>query len=142
MRELAPLLGRSPRAVKRFINVYQFLRLTMTSDGSPSDAPDGLPQSGLLLLLAILNGVPSLAPFILDHIESAKPGTSIKALVTSLNSVHGLRDSTRWAGIRPIVDGFVTQHGGTWTLITLQQCAVRARYFSFLPYYSQTSLLD
>lgn len=65
--DLAPLLGRSPRTLKRFVNVYRLIRVGLSPWDREiflSDAP-GLPDyRAVLLLLAIDTGAPKVAtPF-------------------------------------------------------------------------------
>jgi hypothetical protein len=75
--DLAPLLGRSPRTLKRFVNVYRLIRVGLSPWDREiflSDA-HGLPDyRAVLLLLAIDTGAPKVAlPFfnaIREHMSS------------------------------------------------------------------------
>jgi predicted nucleic acid-binding Zn-ribbon protein len=62
--DLAPLLGRSPRTLKRFVNVYRLIRVGLSPwerDLFLSDA-HGLPDyRAVLLLLAVDTGAPKVA---------------------------------------------------------------------------------
>jgi hypothetical protein len=137
LADVAPLLGRSPRTVRRFVTVYRFLRAT--APGRPKEhAPArwSAPDSELaVLLLALVHGVPKIAPAICNHIASARPGTPIGALFTSLDAATGVRDTVDWRRIKGSVEEFVDKHKGhDWNIDRLQYWAERARQFSFLSY--------
>lgn len=69
---LAPLLARSPRTLKRFVNVYRLLKASL-----PPEEQDGFldkgdnaiaPYQAVLLLLAIVTGLPDVSGAILDRL--------------------------------------------------------------------------
>jgi hypothetical protein len=64
MSELAPLLGRSPRTLKRFVNVYRLIKIGLSPYERLFFLRDtgGLPDfQAVLTLLAIDTGAPSVA---------------------------------------------------------------------------------
>jgi hypothetical protein len=67
MAELAPLLGRSPRTLKRFVNVYRLIKVGLSAYERHvflSDAGTVPDYRAVLCLLAIDTGAPQLArPF-------------------------------------------------------------------------------
>jgi hypothetical protein len=77
MEKLAPLLGRSPRALKRFVNVYRLLKASLRSeelDGFLEPAAGGgPPYQDVLLLLALVTGLPDLSDALLDVLVGATP---------------------------------------------------------------------
>jgi len=61
---LAPLLGRSPRVLKRFVNVYRLLKASLSSEEEDGflDADGGIaPFEAVLFLLALVTGLPDLS---------------------------------------------------------------------------------
>jgi hypothetical protein len=73
MAQLAPIIGRSPRATKRFVNVYRLLKAAVPADtldafvgslAAPGDfrAP--------MLLLAVTTGLPMLTPHLFHDIAA------------------------------------------------------------------------
>jgi hypothetical protein len=65
MADFAPLLGRSPRALKRFVNVYRLIKATLTPYERRVFLNDGetLPNyRAVLFLLAVDTGAPMAAP--------------------------------------------------------------------------------
>jgi hypothetical protein len=66
MQQAAPLLGDTPRAVRRFANVYPLVRSVGHGHGWPP------PTGGqIIILLAIATGMPQLATIMLPRIEQA-----------------------------------------------------------------------
>src|SRR5262249_44582776 len=66
--QVSPLVSATPRAVKRFINVYLLVRSVGRGRGWP------LPERGqLALLLAIAHGLPELADHLLPRLATVEP---------------------------------------------------------------------
>ncbi len=78
MLTLAPIIGRSPRAVKRFINCYRLAKAMLDPGTLESFAP-GLPGSSesraTMFLLAAVCGAPEVATPLLDVLERTSAGT-------------------------------------------------------------------
>lgn len=76
---LAPLLGNTPRAIKRFVNVYQLLKiLRLSRAASESDFP---PDNEIAaFLLAIEESLPRLSREIINE-ASNYPGLTLDALL-------------------------------------------------------------
>jgi hypothetical protein len=118
MSDLAPLLGRSPRTLKRFVNVYRLIRVGL----SPWDRQlflvdtHGLADYRIvLLLLAIDTGAPSIAATFLStmrrlafrgFVESSKSGRektlepTISNLVELLGQNEATSTSVEWYRVR------------------------------------------
>ncbi len=70
IEDISGLIGATPRAVKRFINVYLLLKSVGRSRGWP------LPEQGqVAVLLAIATGLPDLASDLLPSLAAAQPQT-------------------------------------------------------------------
>lgn len=75
IEDVSGLIGATPRAVKRFINVYLLLKSVGRSRGWP------MPEQGqVAVLLAIAIGLPSLADELLPHLAATQPQTLRTAL--------------------------------------------------------------
>ncbi|MGH3870585.1 MAG: P-loop NTPase fold protein [Pseudonocardiaceae bacterium] len=75
IEDISGLIGATPRAVKRFINVYLLLKSVGRSRGWP------LPEQGqVAVLLAIATGLPDLAATLLPSLAAAQPQTLRTAL--------------------------------------------------------------
>jgi KAP family P-loop domain len=77
IESLAPLLDRSPRALKRFVNVYRLMKASLPPDELDAflddDEPLGAPFKTVLLLLAVVNGLPALSDALLQALLCAPP---------------------------------------------------------------------
>ncbi|HEU0087986.1 MAG TPA: P-loop NTPase fold protein [Pseudonocardiaceae bacterium] len=75
IEDVSPLISTTPRAVKRFINVYLLLKSIGRSRGWP------LPEQGqVAVLLALATGLPELAAELLPNLAAAEPPTLATAL--------------------------------------------------------------
>ena len=140
LAELAPLLNRSPRTVRRFVTVYHFLRASVSvqrGEGGAYPAWHWTAADGemALLLLALVHGAQTIAPAICNHITGANLETPVGALFTSLDAATGVRDTPEWRRVKETVEAFVYRHKDDgWHISGLQYWAARARQFSFVDY--------
>lgn len=82
MKALAPVLGRSPRAVKRFTNTYRLLKAALEQADEPLSLEDGDPvgdYEAVMFLLAVVTGLPAISRRFFtivagDDQRSAAPG--------------------------------------------------------------------
>ena len=86
--QLTPLLGRSPRALKRFVNVYRLLKASLSPDEQNQFHRAGLSDSwAVLFLLAVDTGAPLAAHPIFDAVShvAASNTPTLSQLRTHLN---------------------------------------------------------
>ena len=70
MEALRPLLGRTPRSVKRFVNVYRLLTAIAGARAVPLHTDEEIPPFQVaMFLLAVVTGLPGMAPEILAWVE-------------------------------------------------------------------------
>jgi KAP family P-loop domain len=140
LAELAPLLNRSPRTVRRFVTVYHFLRASVSVQRREGGAYPAWSWTAAdcemaLLLLALVHGAQTIAPAICNHITGASLETPVGALFTSLDAATGVRDTPEWRRVKETVEAFVYRHKDDgWDVSGLQYWAARARQFSFVDY--------
>jgi len=98
MKRLTPLLGRSPRAVKRFINCYRLIKigLDQTSIGAfLTDPKSILHYKPVMFLLAMITGVPEFGESVLDVLseedETAVEAVTVDGLLQLLAAAMGDR---------------------------------------------------
>jgi len=85
MDELAELLGRSPRALKRFLNTYRLIKVRAQDPVAfLQDAEPIAPYRAALLLLALATGRPLEAGAFLDAILDDKAGLAEDAIAAPI----------------------------------------------------------
>ncbi|MGK3966532.1 P-loop NTPase fold protein [Sorangium sp. So ce118] len=86
---LSPFIGRSPRRVKRFLNIYRIVKASLPQEALPTFLKRGGVSGdyqAVLVLLAMLTGAPRVAPGLFGQIASQPPGTRLRALLDTLRS--------------------------------------------------------
>ena len=120
MERLAPLLGRSPRALKRFVNTYRLVKARL-GDPIGFSAPRAplRHDDAVMLLLALNTGFPRLGPRLLDSLLAPPTGPTtlrrhVELLARTKDDANVAREACvvlRWcddekaAGSWPSVDG-------------------------------------
>ena len=145
MSNLAPLLGRSPRTLKRFVNVYRLIRVGLSPyERSPFLSDEhGFPDyRAVLLLLAVDTGAPKVAaPFFNKILEMSRTIPSAperkgkgrtrpsgaNALLEQLNDDDAINSLEDW----PRVHGWMLNHSITDDVQRLARWIPRVSRFSF-----------
>jgi len=95
--QLAPLLGDTPRSIKRFVNLYLVLKAIGRArgwlDGPDDDRGDA---EAVLWLLALADGQPTLANDLFGAVERAEAGTTIREVTGRLPMTDQLDVTMRW----------------------------------------------
>jgi hypothetical protein len=90
IERLAPLLERSPRALKRFANVYRLLKASLPPDEQDAfldQSSDPAAFKTVVLLLAIVNGLPAASQVMFGRRLNGQPGASHAGTLGALLSV-------------------------------------------------------
>jgi hypothetical protein len=132
MGELARFIGRSPRATKRFVNVYRLIKAALPADekfvGSAS-APG--PFRGVMLLLALVTGVPTLSLAALRRINHPAGDTSFWQIIDAIRNDPSIAPHDEWERL----DGFLTADTDSrWESLSvaeLVKSVERVEQFSF-----------
>lgn len=133
MHELAPLIGRSPRATKRFVNSYRLLKASLTDgDRQRFQIVEGAlgPLAVPLLMLAVVTGVPDVARAFVGTPEAGRGSLGKHLRAVSEDLVGG-----RYRSVRARIDEFLTGPQTYWRAdVAPSDFAVwarRAAQFSF-----------
>lgn len=127
MSELAPLIGRSPRAVKRFINCYRLLKSALDPKELERAERDGTFRT-TMTLLGLVTGTPEIAPSLLTDLrrtpvthapaawargartrlklDESGQITNVLGTITRLQNDHGVRTIGPLAHAANLVDRF------------------------------------
>ena len=91
MEELAPIVGRTPRAVKRYVNTYRLIKATVRDVRRFVVDDDPLsPHRIVMLLLAVETGLRSVAGPLLDAIlDAAEDDPYAKTFGDALETATG-----------------------------------------------------
>jgi hypothetical protein len=109
--QLAPLLGRSPRSLKRFVNIYRLIKARLTpsehkaftrkSDKSIAD------YEAVLFLLAIDTGLPRVSRLVFDELNaiSREPNAHTVDQKQFIERLARKADSSDWDTLRAWIEG-------------------------------------
>jgi hypothetical protein len=116
MTTLAPVLGRSPRALKRFVNVYRLIKVGLFSHEQRTFLRQREPLADyeiVLFLLAVDTGTPTLARSFFSAIDrggkkadaapaknSSQAGGTLQSLITELNREYKGVNQPDWKRLR------------------------------------------
>jgi hypothetical protein len=103
MVELTPVLGKSPRALKRFVNIYRLIKAGLADDAQVAFLNMGQYRS-VQLVLAIATGTPRLAPNLFEAVRRAGRDMPLVEFIRQLDCDKTNGKSTDW----PRVRGFLT----------------------------------
>lgn len=91
MSAVAPLVGTTPRTVKRYVNTYRLLKARARDPAVFDEPVDGIADHEIVaFLLAVVTGHPALAALLLPALAAPPPGANLDTLLTGLT----LRDNT------------------------------------------------
>jgi hypothetical protein len=92
MEELAPLISRSPRALKRFVNLYRLIKIGLDDvDAFLAEDAAASDYRVVLLLLALVSGYPTTADRLIDALgqSGGQSADTLDDLVRSLPDEEG-----------------------------------------------------
>ena len=84
---LSPLMGDTPRTVKRFVNLYQLVRVVFQSSTHTRNNSDAVEDyKKLAFILAIADGLPHLAPDLIATLVKTTDENSLKNVFESISA--------------------------------------------------------
>jgi hypothetical protein len=139
MAQLASIIGRSPRATKRFVNVYRLLKAALPTDEleafvGTSAAPGGFRAP--MLLLAVTTGLPMLTGRVFHEVIATKPGPRrMGAMLKEILAAAPDGGDEELADERRRLTLFLAApESGAWTAVSVAQLrpwVVRIAQFTF-----------
>lgn len=134
MDEIAPLLVRSPRALKRFLNIYRLIRTRLFWDGFAEDRGPTSDFRITMLLLAIATGDPESANGFFSALLGPSGQTrTVGQLVVETRSAH--------PGLRHVGDWMALPENARWSELetaSLEERAQEVIRYSFIPQFRQS----
>jgi hypothetical protein len=137
MVELALVIGRSPRSVKRFVNCYRLLKTALDKDELARVTRDGTFRT-TMLLLGLVSGLPDIAPSLLADLRGTKKTTTPVAWAHQVEKRLGLSQRERWKEFLPAIER-LKNVSGVATIRPLVEAADLVDRFSFSPVRSAPS---
>jgi hypothetical protein len=124
MSAVAPLVGTTPRTVKRFVNTYRLLKARVKDPGEFDHQRGGIGDHEVVaFLLAVITGQPAAAPILLASLRLASPDGTLQSATDepdpALVAVH------RWVREHPRFGNAPSHRFADW--------APEVARFSFAP---------
>jgi hypothetical protein len=72
MKKLVPLIGRSPRAVKRFLNCYRLIKVGLTPaefETFVDEEAESQSYKAAMILLGVITGTPTVSSHVIDELK-------------------------------------------------------------------------
>ncbi len=132
MKELAPLISRSPRAAKRFLNCYRLIKVGLRGPQLTAFLGERGEYKAVMLLLSIVTGAPTVALYVIEALEKLAESRSSDALhlfLQQLQQSDELKHQADW----PRVKEFLESRTGdpAVTLASLIAIAPRVSRYAF-----------
>lgn len=131
MVELAPVIGRSPRSVKRFVNCYRLLKTALDQDEMARATRDGTFRT-TMLLLGMVTGLPDIAPALLSDLLQAEQTKAPVAWAHEAAKRLALEKRERWEDLLPAI-ARLKEVSKVSTIRPLVEAADLVDRFSFSP---------
>jgi predicted KAP-like P-loop ATPase len=138
MKHLTPLIGRSPRAVKRFLNCYRLIKVSYSSHltklmGASGKGGD---YRSVMLLLGIITGSPSMAVYFIEELEKQiqqgpKGKSSLQTLIARLDKNADVKLQPDWARVKDFVEANVGNDPSKATFAGLVSVTQQVSRYSF-----------
>ncbi|HEU4507460.1 MAG TPA: P-loop NTPase fold protein [Pyrinomonadaceae bacterium] len=112
MTSLAKLIGRSPRAVKRFLNCYRLIKVSLPPASLKKFVQDGASYEyrAVMILLGIITGAPTASQYVIEELEnwtwSSKTAPTLKNFLNKLEKNTDLTRTADWPRLKVFLTGF------------------------------------
>lgn len=134
IQELTRIMGRSPRIVKRFINLYRFIRARVIDEelaayvGNEENPGD---YHAVLILLAVVNGVPDVAQEFLQEVFKRKKNEPLQKFVYYMMDNYATSSHSGWQRVIEDLSSYARDQGQKLNMEPLIQWAPYIARFSF-----------
>jgi hypothetical protein len=137
MTSLAKLIGRSPRAVKRFLNCYRLIKVSLPPAKLKEFVNEGASYEyrAVMILLGIITGAPSVSLYVIEEIENwkwekEKPPTMMDFFFQLAGNVN-LPRASDWQRLSALLQSFGSTEESAAMFAALRAEAPRVSRFSF-----------
>jgi len=137
MTSLAKLIGRSPRAVKRFLNCYRLIKVSLPPAKLKEFVNEGASYEyrAVMILLGIITGAPSVSLYVIEEIENwnwekNEPPT-MKNFLDQLDRNADLPRTSEWQRLSALLTSFGDTDESVVMFAAVRAVAPRVLRFSF-----------
>ena len=136
MKELSPLIGRSPRAVKRFLNCYRLIKVGLR----PAQLKVFIGKNGestqyraLMILLGVITGAPTVSLYVIEELEKIPKGTeaTMEDFLTGLEKNEELIRQPDWKRLKDFLKAHISERDTSKLLAALVDVRSRVSRYSF-----------
>lgn len=137
MMELAPVIGRSPRAVHRFVNCYRLLKAARDPRAvadfetalDPSSVP---PYEAAMMMLGLVIGIPEIAAPALKLLVAHGPNQELSVLITAWDKHPRIAAEPDWhQRIAPFFNQYAGKKGRSCPIRPFREAAASVARYSF-----------
>lgn len=137
MKELTPLIGRSPRAVKRFLNCYRLIKVGLR----PSQLKKFIGDKGqsndykaVMILLGVITGAPLVSLYLTEELEKCSKGAKgmkLDNVLLKLETNPEVNHLPDWIRVRNFLKEHVKPENSQEVLSALITITPRVSRYSF-----------
>lgn len=133
LQALVPLVQKSPRAIKRFVNIYRVLRSTLTREDTALLRHDNVavPFGPVTLLVAMMVGDPEQGSSLIERIDAAPEGATLREVMTAWLGPPPQAGTDEPACRDALRGALADERWGTQLVVALGPLPARVRRFSF-----------
>lgn len=137
MKSLADVISRSPRSVKRFLNCYRLIKVSLTPKELANFVQEGASSEfkSVMVLLGIITGAPTAALFVTEEIENwtwmNKRAPTMADLLSRLEKNEELLRQPDWDSLKTFLTKVGASGGSTKLFDACKRNAPRVSRFSF-----------
>ena len=143
MTQLAPLIGRSPRAVKRFLNCYRLIKVRLNKPelrvfvGKKGESTK---YKAAMLLLGVITGAPKVSSYVLEVLDDwpkTRP-TTLESLLRAFSAIPEMQRQPDGERLTKFLKEQLAKEDESALIKEIVECTKRVSRFSFRVVGSET----
>jgi hypothetical protein len=136
MASLAKLISRSPRGVKRFLNCYRLIKVSLPPEELKTFVQGGesYKYKAVMILLGIITGAPTVSLYIVEELEnwnSQDVTSTIADFASKLEDNADLAKQPDWSRLKTFLDGLTGKDESAEMFKALRDITPRVSRYSF-----------
>jgi len=136
MTSLAKLIGRSPRAVKRFLNCYRLIKVSLPPAELKTfvQAGESYKYKAVMILLGVITGAPTVSLYLVEEIESWNSEDKTSTITDFSNKLEQNVDLTKqsdWSRLKTFFDSLTGKDESAEMFCALRDVTPRVSRYSF-----------